>query len=177
MGIWRYQDYHKIMALCEKYNLHQLPRKHTADATFVDKEMVAECIKIKLRYIDVGKGDPQYQAYREASWERERSKYEDGKIDWYEIWTSQDGISKVYKDGGLCIIHGSLVDNKRCVGPWFDDKIIAVGREENGEEEEWYLQRDDQDEKLFVGSYRILKVPPDPMPTVDYIFDCKLHLK
>ena len=41
-------------------------------------------------------------------------------------------------------MHGSLDDNKRCVGPWFDDKIIALGKEKNSGEGEWYLQRDAQ---------------------------------
>lgn len=167
-SFWGFQDYWNVMSLCLKFGLHYLPKSH--DDVFGIKEMETKSVKIKLKDIDVGNGDPSVADYRQAVWNRTMERY-NGKIDWYEI----HGIDKVIKEDAMCIINGSLENEKVCIGPWFDDKIVALGKKEN-EEEEWYLQRDDQDAKLFVGSYRIGKEAPEG-PKVDYMFDCKLVLK
>ena len=161
-AFWSFQDYWNVMSLCLKFGLHYLPKSH--DDIFGEKEMETDSVKIKLKDIDVA---PEY---KQDVWKRTMERY-DGKIDWYNIY----GIDTVCKEGAMCILNGSLENEKVCIGPWFDDRIVVLGKKDN-EEEEWYLQRDEKDEKLFVGSYRIGKIPPEG-PKVDYMFDCKLQFK
>eukprot|EP01084_Bolivina_argentea_P261521 441969_1 len=171
-SFWRFQYYWNIMSLCLKYGLHYLPKSH--DDIFGTKEMETKSMQLKLRDINVGNGEPNTAAYKNGVWERTLEKY-GGKIDWYEV----TGVDKVIKEDAICVLNGTLEKEKTCIGPWFDDRIVVMGKTEidgTTEQEEWYLQRDDIDERLFVGSYRIGKVPSEG-PSVDYMFDCKLQLK
>ena len=165
---WLYQDYWNVLSLCLKFGLHHLPNNH--QNVFGTKEMETEMVKIKLKNIDVGDGNAEDAVYKQAIWDRTVARY-GGKIDWYDV----EGVDRVIKEDGMCVINGSVENEKTCIGPWFDDRIVVLGKNEH-EEEEWHLQRDDQDEKLFVGSFRIGKVPEEG-PKVDYMFDCKLQLK